>query len=450
MKFRKFGKTLFTGALSAGLVFAVSSCVQSYSTGYLYVTGTVTAQPNGHGIISGFRIDHNTGQLIAINTLPVSSGGANPVRAVLSQNQRFLYVLNRGVNAEGNGDCTSADPCQGANIAQFAVGGSGALTFQQTFYTQGVNPFRLILDPNGNHILVLDHDAPSSAACQLALGPSVTSCGDITVFQVDSTTGRLSLVENAQVTASGGTQLTYFPVPANPVDFMLASGYVLTLTANTPAASYPYTGGASVFPYAFTTASGQLTLSQNSSQPLGIAGGTAIVMGGTNIYVLDNEPISYTTASNTPATAPSQILPFTLGANGALQAQTGGVVPDDSGAGNPIYLLVESKNKFVYVANQGNLALGPNPNSDISGFFMISAPFNLTPTTPPTFGVGSGPQCLVEDPSDQYIYTANAYDSSVSGRILDPNAGVLDNLRVNSVFPLLGPATWCLIDGRNE
>ena len=84
MKFRKFGKALLMGALSAGVVLGVTSCVQSYSVGFLYVTGTVTAQSTGNGIISGFKIDHNTGKLTAINGLPVSSGGANPVRAVMA------------------------------------------------------------------------------------------------------------------------------------------------------------------------------------------------------------------------------------------------------------------------------------------------------------------------------------------------------------------------------
>ena len=84
MKFTKFGKALSMGALSAGVVFGVSSCVESYTVGYLYVTGTVTASSGNNGIISGFKIDHNTGKLTTINGLPVSSGGANPVRAVLT------------------------------------------------------------------------------------------------------------------------------------------------------------------------------------------------------------------------------------------------------------------------------------------------------------------------------------------------------------------------------
>ena len=62
MKFTKFGKALLMSALSVGVVLGISSCVQSYSVGFLYVTGTVTSQTNGNGIISGFKIDHNTGK----------------------------------------------------------------------------------------------------------------------------------------------------------------------------------------------------------------------------------------------------------------------------------------------------------------------------------------------------------------------------------------------------
>ncbi len=450
MKFTKFGKALLTGALSAGVILGVSSCVESYTVGYLYVTGTLTAQPSGNGIISGFKIDHNTGQLTMINTLPVSSGGANPVRAVLTNGSRFVYVLNRGVNAAGNGDCTTADPCQGSNITQFLVGGNGSLTFQQTFYSQGTNPFRMVVDSTGNYLLVLDHDAPSSSACQLALGSSATTCADVTVFQINQTTGRLSLVENAQVTAAGGAALTYFPVPPNPVDFVLSGGFLLTLTSSSAQTSFPYTGGSQVFPYAYSSTSGQLTLSQNTSQQLGISEGNAIVNAASVIYVLDNEPISFT-SNGEPATAPSQILPFTLGSSGALQAQTGGIVPGDPTLANPIYLIVESKGKFVYVANQGSNITGPNPQSGIAGYFLTNSPsFQLTFIAGEPFGSGSGPQCLVEDPSNQFIYTANQYDSSVTGRVVDPNSGVLNDLRVASSYALQGPASWCLVDGRTN
>jgi len=445
MKFTKFGKALLMSALSAGVILCVTSCVRSYTVGFLFVTGTVTAQSNGSGIISGYKIDHNTGFLTPINGLPVGSGGANPGRAVLISGSRFLYVLNQGVNSTGGSVCTTADPCQNSNITEFAVGGNGILTPQQSFFTQGINPFRLISDSSGNFLMVLDHDAPSAAACKLALGNSVTACGDITIFQINQTTGRLTLVVNAQVTSAGGTPLTYFPVPANPIDIVLTSGYVLTLSGNP-------TSGDVVFPYVFSSSTGQLSLGQNSAQPLGIQQGTGIVDAGGIIYVLDNEPITYTpTGATAPVTSPSQILPFTVGTNGALQAQTGGIIPDDPTLSNPVWIMLESKGKFLYVANQGNNVQGQNAGSGMAGYFVTTNPsYRLTFLNPSTFGTGSGPQCLVEDPSNQFIYTANHVDSTITGRTVDPNDGVLNTLKVANSYKLQGPANWCLVDGRTD
>jgi 6-phosphogluconolactonase (cycloisomerase 2 family) len=443
MKFKKFGKALLMGALSAGVVLGVTSCVQSYTVGFLYVTGTVTAQSSGNGIITGFKIEHNTGKLTPINGLPVSSGGANPVRAVLLSGGRFLYVLNQGVNKEGGSVCTTADPCLNPNITQFAVGGNGILTPQETFYTQGINPFRILGDTSGNYIYVLDHDSPSSAACALALGASATACGDITAFQVNSTTGRLQTVVNAQVTSASGAALPYFPVPANPIDFLLSSGYALTVSG-TPGS------GDSVFPYTISS-TGQLTINQNSSQPLNIAKATAIVSGGGAsggyIYVLDNEPITVN-----GITSLSQILPYTAGPNGALIAQIGGAVPDTPTESNPIYLLVESKGSWVYVANQGNNTDPNNAQSGIAGYVLDPSQHQLTFMADEPFGTGAGPQCLVEDPSDQFIYTANFNDSTVTGRSIDHNSGDLRNLNgsANHSYALTGPATWCLVSGRTS
>jgi hypothetical protein len=462
MKFTKFGKALWMGAVSLAVVFGVTSCIRSYTVGYIYVTGTVTASTGNNGIISGYKIDHNTGQLTPMNTLPVSSGGANPVRAVLTTSSTFLYVLNRGANASNSGDCYGTDPttaCQGANITQFAVGGNGTLTYQEVFYSQGINPFRMFADSSGNYLFVLDHDAPdnknpsSTDNCALALGSAVTTCGDITVFKIDQVTGRLSLVVNDQVTSANNNNepIPYFPVPANPVDFVLSTGYVLTLTGAPTPTSYPYVGATLVFPYLYASTTGQLTLSQNSSQPLGISQGTAIVNASNVIYVLDNEPISIT-FNNTPTTAASQILPFSVGAGGALQAEPGGIIPDDpiDDLSNPIYAMVESKGKFLYLANQGNNVIGNNPGSGIAGYEIYSGPYEAQFISDEPFPSGSGPQCIVEDPSDQFVYEANEYDSTVTGRALDPDTGDLNPMRVLSTYKLQGPATWCLIDGRTS
>lgn len=463
MRFTKFGKALCMATLSAVLIFGIGSCVESYTVGFLYVTGNVTAQSGNNGIVSGYKIDHNTGRLVRINGLPVASGGANPVRAVLTLGSRFLYVLNRGVNGSGNGDCygTGANVCTNSNITLFAVGGNGILTPQETFFTQGMNPFRMVVDGTGSYLLVLDHDAPddlnpaSTDNCALALGTSVTTCADVTVFKIDQTNGRLSVVVNAQVTANGGQPITYFPIPANPVDFVLSGGYLLTLTGAPAPTSFPYTNGTVVWPYNYSSTSGQLTLSQNSTQPLGIHSGNAIVSASGVIFVLDNEPVTFVANANSQFNAgiyPGQILPYTVGGGGALQAEPSGVIPDEATLANPIQLLVEAKGKYIYVANQGNNTTGNNPESGIAGYALFTASTYelefLNSGVP--FGSGSGPQCIVEDPSNQYIYEANQFDSTITGRALDPNSGELNDLRTTDTYTLQGQPSWCLVDGRTS
>jgi hypothetical protein len=460
MKFTKFGKALVMGALSVGVILSVTSCIQSYSVGYIFVTGTVTAQSSSAGIITGFKINHNTGQLTQVNGLPVASGGANPVRAVLVNAGRFLYVLNRGTTASGGSDCTSSDPCINSNITQFAVGGNGSLTPQQTFYTQGTNPFRIIADGAGNFIYVLDHDSPNNPNnpyCAAALGNDtnghpITACGDITAFAVNPTTGRLSLLIDAQATSNlnSTVQLSYFPVPANPVDFALVGSSLLTLngTAPTDFVNTGYSGGTTTFPYTYAQGSGQLNLSQNTSQSFShFTQGTAIQFSGAGIYLLDNEAPAGANATG----ATSQILPFTLGTGGSLNPQTGGPVADDPTLSNPIYVLTESKGKWVYVANFGNNTTSQTgAESGIAGYVVDPSTHQLSFIAGEPFGTGSGPVCIVEDPSSQYIYTANFNDSTVTGRLIDQNAGVLNNLRAPNSYALPGPATWCLVSGRTN
>ena len=446
MRFTKFGKAFLMSALSAGVILGITSCVQSYTVGYLYVTGNNTAATNGNGIISGFKIDHNKGYLTPINGLPISSGGANPVRAVLLTGGRFIYVLNRGANSTGSADCTATDPCTGSNIAQFAIGGNGVLTPQETFFTQGINPTRMIVDGSGTYLYVLDQIAPSSSSCSLALGSGVTSCGDITAFKIDSTTGRLTLVVNSQVTSANGAALPYFPVPANPIDFLLSSNTVLTLSGN------PATGD-SVFPYTYSGTNGQLTINQNTAQPLGIYQANAIVAAGGIVYVLDNEPLTLTT-NGTSVTSPSQILPYTIGTNGALQQQTGGAVQDDVAQSNPIYAIVASASSkgWFYVANQGDNTDTTNAQSGVAGYVIDPATKQLSEISGSPWGTGAGPQCLLEDPSNQFVYTANYNDSTVTGRSIDQNSGVLNFLpgNANKAYKLNGPATWCIATGRTS
>jgi hypothetical protein len=251
------------------------------------------------------------------------------------------------------------------------------------------------------------------------------------VFSVDPNTGRLSLVQNQQIKDPiTGLQLTYFPVGALPKMMALSGSCVFTLNTDANQTVFPYIAGSN----------GQLTLTTNSTINSGAVRATSIITGGTSIYITDAGPVN----SNTPG----QILPFTVGGTAcSLNTITGGPTANLSPAANPVYTLVDSKGKYVFVANQSSTNSN-TPNSSISAFqiqsngtllFVPDAPNNPYP-------IGAGPVCMVEDPSNQYIYTSNG-DGTVTGKVLDNNTGKLANLSRGSTFTAVGQATCLTVSG---
>jgi hypothetical protein len=63
------------------------------------------------------------------------------------------------------------------------------------------------------------------------------------------------------------------------------------------------------------------------------------------------------------------------------------------------------------------------------------------------YAVGAGPVCMVEDPSDQYIYTSNNIDGTVTGKQINKNSGQLADLQRGSKFPATGQATCLAVSG---
>jgi 6-phosphogluconolactonase len=443
MKFKKFGQIGLALVVSLGLGFGITSCSNNFTVAYLYVTGSQYNQ------IGGFNILNNTGNLTAVSKSPFGSGGTDPVRAVVSTSGRFLYVLNEGApTTDASGNVTY----KGANIAVFSIGGNGTLAFQQSYTSQGTNSFRLGFSSAGSFLYVLDEYTPqTNAAGDIVTASNVQSnafpcpdpttaglwhpVGDLTAFSVDNNTGRLSLITNNQVqNPTTGAQLTTFPVGCYPIDQKISAGFVF-VADNGPE---PATGQTqTIFEYALNSSTGQLTLTQNSEQVTTADQISAINSDQASkyIYVLD--------------TGGNRIFNYTIGANGLLQAVTGSPAPNTATASNPIALTSDSKTKFLYIANAGPSSGTTNPNSVITGF-TIAANGVLAPIAGGTTPTGSGPQCILEDPSNQYIYTADFVSSTVTGHVLDPNSGVLTDLRNNTSYATVGNPTWCVASGHTD
>jgi hypothetical protein len=440
MKLSRIGRVSMAFVVSVAMGLGMTACGGG-TIGYMWVLGTQYNQ------IAAFKIDDFSGNLTQVVHSPFTSGGADPVSLVVSSGGRFVYVVNHGIAGQPATPPTgsSALPCgTGGGIAEFSVGGQGVLTFQQCFTSQGFNPVWAGRDSSGGFLYVLDGRGPTAVCADNATPENpvtANSCfGDITVFSIAQDTGRLSLVVNQQVKDPvSQQQLTYFPVGPNPTMLTVANGgCVFTLNQGVTQGNgtvQPPT----VTPYAATN--GQLTQTTNQTISLGnVTRPTSILQGGnsTIVYVTDAG------AQNTPG----QILPFTVGSQStcSLSTVTGGPVANVSNVANPVYTVVDSTTQFFYVANQ-SATNSTIPNSSISAF-NIRPNNQLTQLSDQSnpYPIGAGPVCMVEDPSNQYLYTSNG-DGTVTGKILDRTSGKLSDLRRGSTFNAVGQATCLAVSG---
>ncbi len=432
MKLKKLGRFGLALAASAGIILGAASCTQSFTVGYLYVTGQQYNQ------IAAYKIDNNTGALSAIHGSPFAAKGVNPIQAAITANGRFMYVLSNGCGNANQLPCpgsanTSSSP---SSIDLYSIGGSGVLTFQQSYSSKGQNTVSMALNSGGSVLYALDQLAPDNSGQ-----------GDITAFGVDGSTGRLSLITNQQVTdPNTGTGLQYFKVGTNPTWFSFSGSgtFLYTIDQGPGATASVADPNQAVVIYAVNP-SGQLTTTQNAPTPTGATRLTFIAPGrggatAANMFLLD-------------AGAPGSnglILPYTVGTGGNLGSVTGGAVPNNAQGGQavgPQFVTTDSTGKFVYVANSGPNNGTASPASVITGY-LVNTGTQLSPVgSSVPFGTGSGPRCIVEDPSVQYLYTANFNDSTIVGKVIDKNAGVLNPLRRNPSIVGPGNPTWCVVSG---
>jgi 6-phosphogluconolactonase (cycloisomerase 2 family) len=438
MKFWKYGRV--TSALIGSIVLGLSiTCCGVYTSGYMYVTGTQFSQ------IGAFKIDHDFGYLTPVTGQPFASGGGNPVQEVVLPGGRFLAVVNKGSN----------------NVSIFTIGGAGTLYSQQSYATSGSQPVSLILSASGSYMYVLDSIAPDG-----------TGRGDITAFAVDPNTGKLTLITNQNTFNTSGTQLPYFEVNYKPVQFITAGGFIYALDTaytivpggasanpNVPAGCFksPTTEAAcqvpDVFLYAVNSTNGQLTLTQNA--PLGFGGTVApgwlttisSAASGKYVYIANTLGGS---SSNTGVSG--QILPYTIGPGGVLQILVGGPVNNVPGsAAVPDAVLANANANFLYVANFGPGSV-QQPTSNISAYTIDTTNGQLQPLAAGSglnpYPSGSGPVWLVQDPTNQYLYSVNFNDSTITGKVIDQTHGQLSAMLKGTTFSTVGKPTFAVVSGR--
>lgn len=427
MKFWKYGRAAL--ALMGSIILGMSiTCCGVYTSGYMFVTGAQYSQ------IGAYKIDHDFGYLTPVTGSPFASG-PHPVQEAVIPGGRFLAVLNEGSNS----------------VSIYTIGGAGVLYFQANYSTSGSNPISMTVSPTGNYLYVVDQVAPDGSGR-----------GDITVFSIDPSIGKLTLITNANTFNTNGSQLPYFEVNYKPVQvitgsasaatgaggsfvYVLDSAYAAGAGSGVPAACLNAPAGSpctvpDVFLYQINNATGQLTLTQNAPLVLNTLPGAAstIYSSGQYVWIAD-------TANGAGS---GRILPFTIGGGGVLQTLVGGPVNNPSTVPFPDAILANSNTHFLYVANFGP---GPitQPNSNISAFTIDATNGQLTPLAPDIYPTGAGPIWLAIDSTNQYIYSVNFNDNTITGKVIQQTTGQLSPLLKGSVAqPTVGQPTYIAVSGR--
>ena len=425
MKLSKIGR--ISSALIASLAVGLGMTACGGGTiGFLFVPGTQYNQ------IAGFKIDDYTGNLTAIPHSPFSASGTNPAVIIVKPGGRYIYAINTGaVSASG--------VLSGQGISEFSVGGDGILTFQEQFSSQGQTPVWAAVDSSGNFLYVLDSLAPAGVIDSTTGSTyAAEGFGAITAFSIDPNTGRLALVTNNQIKTADNVNINFFPVGRGPTMLKAGGGACLyTLDAATN----------SIFPYSINSSTGQLTLTTTSEQFItNDAKKKSNNAGGSYIYLTDAAPVVVNGVVTSPG---GQILPFTPGTNCSLNSLTGGPVNNLPLTSNPVWSLTDNRGRYLYVVNQSSTN-STNANSTISAFTIDQTTGKLQQVAGDTinpYPTGSGPVCMVEDPTNQWVYTSNNVDGTVTGKRIDQNTGQLSDLPRVSKFTATGLAPCLAVSG---
>jgi 6-phosphogluconolactonase (cycloisomerase 2 family) len=391
--------------------------------GYMWVLGQQYNQ------IAGFKVDDYSGNLTQIPGSPFASNGAVPVSLVIKSGGRYVYVINQGTcPVAGCGTGTNI----GQSIALYSVGGDGTLTFQQSYVSQGYVSEWAQMDASGTYLYVLDKYSPGlNASSGLYNAANTDGNGAITTFVADANTGRLTLVTNSQ-TQKSGVNTPFWEVGPSPIMSKSLGSCLYTVnsgTTNGTQSITPFsigTGGQLVF-----TTTGNIIISSTTSKPTNITS----INGSVGLVFL-------TDAAN------NVLYGYATTGTCGLSALNGGTTANIPGTSDPVYSIIDSTGKYLFVLNNSTTStLITTPFSSISAFFISPINQELQPITGAPYTVGSGPVCVAEDPSNQYIYTSNRNDGTVTGKALNATTGELSDLSKGSTFTATGLPSCLAISG---
>jgi 6-phosphogluconolactonase len=253
---------------------------------------------------------------------------------------------------------------------------------------------------------------------------------DITVATQPTNPSQTCVVTNGTGTAHGSNPVTNIKVTCmtNPPRFMYVanrgsnnvSAYTVDAASGTLAAlaGSPFAAGnlpvaIAVDPtgtYAYVANQTDATISaftiDRTSGALKAVGGSPFPTGPAPTSVAIDPSSSFVYVTNGDA---GTVSAYSINAGGALSAVSGS--PFATGT-TPSSVTVDPLDSYVYVTNQADGTVSEFTNENSNGALTTGA---LTAVSSSPFTAGSGPRAVIVDPSDQYVYVANAASNTLSG-----------------------------------
>ena len=430
MKWSWFGRAAM-GLLSAmALGLGMTACGGG-TIAYLW-TVAATSGSNAKSQVIGYRVDDYTGNLTAAQNSPFTGQGSNPVYVLVKPGGRYVYVVNQGSTTSTSSNSSDS------GIAVFSVGGTGALTFQQSYDTKGFDHVWAQFDGSGGFLYVLDKYSPKYQPDPTK--PNFDVNGALTTFSVDANTGRLIVVAQNLQTPSGGTAPTFVEVGNNPIMMASTGPCLFTLNKGGSPTSATAVNPSSITP--FSIASGQLgTVTTGSILPNFI--NPTSINGNSQYMVVTDAGLTTTTNGVTTFNSSGTIYPFNVAQSCSLTSFSAASIPNNSAVSNPVYSYLDTSSKYLFILNGSVNTSNPNtPYSQITGYNIVNN--QLTENTNSPFNSGSGPTCMIEDPTAKFMYVANANDGTVTGYDFDSTRGTLSPLQRGSSFNTGATGLHCI------
>ncbi len=284
------------------------------------------------GAVRLLRINDSTGVITADAATPPVNG-LSPTGLALHPSKNFLYTANSAANS----------------ISLFNIAADGTLTTSASPTPAGSGPRDVVVDPSGSYLLV-----------------SNTLSDNISVYSIDSGTGKLTEVAGSPFFANTGpaamliTPSGHFVYVANPLGYITAFAFSGGVLIEVPGSPFPAASGVSAltvdvnekFLYTANTAANNVSgfAIQASGALTPLQGSPYTSAGGTGPSAIAIDPANTIVYVTTPGNSFS-IWAYSINATtGVLTAVPGS--PFNLLSGGGLFLLMEPRGNFFYVANQ--------------------------------------------------------------------------------------------------